>query len=361
MKNFISGLKLSEKTYETVINPILHENYPTLLYSAARLGKGSEILGFDDQMSMDHDWGVKLQLFLRPEDTHLKDELCELFSIVLPDKIEGILTNFSEQGKDGSSVLKKRDKNEMINHGIEITTIQEYYKDFLGIDPYKNLSSIDWLVIPEHRLLSVTSGKVFHDQLDLIDIRNKFSYYPHDVWLFILMSQFKLIAEEEPFVGRTGYISDDIGSRLIASRQVERMMQLVFYLEKKYTPYSKWFGKAFTQLQLSSKLLPILQNVLESKDWKTREKYLSQSYEMVIEEFNKLKLTRYFEPKVKKFWSRPFDVIDAHEISNALKETIQDKQLLQIGRMIGKIDQITNSVDVLDYKDTFSRFRSIYT
>lgn len=360
MKRFISGLELSEKAYEKVIRPLLEEHYPHLVYSAARLGKGSEILGFDDQISMDHDWGVKLQLFLKPEDIKLKEELLKLFSVSLPEKIEGILTNFSELGTDGSAVLKKRENNEKINHGIEITTIQTYFKIFLGLDPHQILSAIDWLVIPEQRLLSLTQGKVFYDQLNLNEIRKKFAYYPYDVWLFILMSQFKLIAEEEPFVGRTGFRNDDMGSRLIATRQVQRIMQLVFYLEKKYTPYSKWFGTAFTQLQSAPKLLPILEYVLEAKDWKKREKYLSQAYEMVVEEFNKLHITKYFEPKVKKFWSRPFDVIDSHEISNALKEKIQDKKLLKIGKMIGKIDQITNSVDILDCNEVFLRFRKIY-
>ncbi len=360
MVEFIKGLELSKIAYEKNIKQLIEEKYPNLKYTAGRLGKGSEVLGYDDEMSMDHDWGIKLQILVEEKDKVLKNELSELLAKRLPEEIKGIGTNFGEKGEDGSATLKKKEKDEKINHGIEIYTIKEFFEYFLNINPYEEVTAIDWLVIPEQRLLSVTAGELFHDQLNVKELREKFSYYPKDVWLFLLMSQFKLIAEEEPFMGRTGWREDELGSKIIAARQAQRLMQLAFYFERKYAPYSKWFGTAFKELKLAKELTPILESVLTANDWKEREKNLSKAYEMMIEEYNKLELTKPFEPKVKQFYTRPFEVINAHEIAEAIKEKIIDEHLKNIRRKIGKIDQITNSVDILDYNEQFKKFRKIY-
>lgn len=47
---------------------MLAAHLPDLAYSAGILGGGSEVLGFDTEMSADHDWGPKVMLFLSPAD-----------------------------------------------------------------------------------------------------------------------------------------------------------------------------------------------------------------------------------------------------------------------------------------------------
>jgi hypothetical protein len=51
------GLALSEMFYEQAAAPILREHFPGLAYSAALIGWGSEVLGYDDRTSTDHNWG----------------------------------------------------------------------------------------------------------------------------------------------------------------------------------------------------------------------------------------------------------------------------------------------------------------
>ena len=65
---FVSGLKLAEGFFQQVVLPILNSHMPKLEYSAALIGCGSEILGFDTEMSTDHHWGPRAMLFLRPRD-----------------------------------------------------------------------------------------------------------------------------------------------------------------------------------------------------------------------------------------------------------------------------------------------------
>ena len=54
MTAFIPGLELSRLFYQEAVRPILDAVFPGLPHSAALLGRGSEVLGFDDAMSTDH-------------------------------------------------------------------------------------------------------------------------------------------------------------------------------------------------------------------------------------------------------------------------------------------------------------------
>ena len=51
---------------------------------------------------------------------------------------------------------------------------------------------------------------------------------------------------------RCGQCKDEIGSLLICARIAERLMCLCFLYEKRYAPYSKWFGTAFGQLDIAA-------------------------------------------------------------------------------------------------------------
>ena len=58
---FVPGLELARQFYAEVVRPLLEQGAPGLRYSAALLGPGSEVLGFDSARSTDHDWGPRLQ------------------------------------------------------------------------------------------------------------------------------------------------------------------------------------------------------------------------------------------------------------------------------------------------------------
>src|SRR5205807_1350078 len=63
---FLPGLELCRALYEEAVRPVLDKHFPGLAHSAARIGHGSEVLGFDTVRSTDHDWGPTVQLFVRP-------------------------------------------------------------------------------------------------------------------------------------------------------------------------------------------------------------------------------------------------------------------------------------------------------
>lgn len=53
----LTGSELSRRFHEEAVRPLLLARWPRLPYAAGRLGHGSEVLGLDDAMSRDHDWG----------------------------------------------------------------------------------------------------------------------------------------------------------------------------------------------------------------------------------------------------------------------------------------------------------------
>ena len=63
MPDFIPGLRLGRLFYLEAVKPVLDASFPALQYSAALIGSGSEILGFDTEMSTDH-WGQSRSRFL---------------------------------------------------------------------------------------------------------------------------------------------------------------------------------------------------------------------------------------------------------------------------------------------------------
>ncbi len=58
------GIALSSSYFDDLVGPLLKQHVPEVRYAAARLGTGSDVLGLDDAMSRDHDWGLWLQLFV---------------------------------------------------------------------------------------------------------------------------------------------------------------------------------------------------------------------------------------------------------------------------------------------------------
>jgi len=313
---FVPGLKLSELFYREALSPILGSNFPKTRYSAGLLGSGSEVLGLDTIRSTDHHWGPRLQIFLSEDDHRTQAKLIdEALSKQLPLQFHGYSTNFGPPDQIGIRLIKNIESGP-VSHLVEITTIPSFFENYLGIDPDLELKVGDWLTIPEQRLLSVTKGRVFHDGLGKLNrVRQGLSYYPKDVWLYLLAAQWASIAQEEAFIGRTGEVGNELGSRIIAARLVRALMKLCFLMERQYAPYSKWFGAAFARLTCSKRLASIFANVLRAESWPERERYLSRAYSHVAKMHNALSITEPLDTNVSPYYNGPYQVIHSERFA----------------------------------------------
>jgi hypothetical protein len=97
---FLPGLQLCRAFYEDAVRPLVDEAYPGLPYAAARVGPGSEVVGYDTARSTDHDWGPRLELFLAAEDVdRYARPLADLLAARLPTRVRGWPTHFTPGGK----------------------------------------------------------------------------------------------------------------------------------------------------------------------------------------------------------------------------------------------------------------------
>ncbi len=359
-QSFVPGLELSRIFFKEAVAPILAREYPELSYAAARLGSGSDVLGYDTPRSIDHDWGPRLQLFLATDDYEAaKESLNETLRIQLPKRVLGYSTHFGVADEEGTRILV--DSEGPVDHRVEIWTIRRFFEDYMAYDPREEPSILAWLVWPQQHLLGVTSGAVFRDDLgDLRTIRDRLHYYPHDVWLYLLAAQWSRIGQEEHFVGRTGEVGDELGSRLLAARLVHDMMQLCFLMEKRYFPYPKWFGSAFAGLACAQPLSPLLHDILGAQNWREREDYLCAAYEKIAGLHNALGITAPLDGHVRYFHDRPFRVIDAGRFSAAIREVIKDPQVAGIQTAVGSIDQFSHSSDLRSYPRLHKKLQSLY-
>jgi len=355
MPEFIHGLVLSRLFYKKVVKSVLESDFPELKHSAALIGPGSEVLGFDDRTSTDHDWGPRLFLFISEEDKKYRGKILDVLEAKLPDRFLGFLIRFNRPDSNIWTSLV----GEGAEHRVTVHTIRSFFETYLGINPYKELTFLDWLILPEQKILSITEGNVFHDGLgELSRIRKKFSYYPKDVWLYLLASQWRKISEEEAFMARCGDIGDEVGSEIIAAGQVKKIMKLCFLMGKKYIPYSKWFGKSFSELKISKRLKPLFKKIMRARSWKEREKHLSRVYEIIARKHNSLKITRHMRTKVSKYYSRPYLVIHAAGFAEEIRKSIEDEKIRDM-ELIGSADQFVECSEILENPKLYKKLKRV--
>jgi Domain of unknown function (DUF4037) len=318
MSAFIPGLELSRLFYQEAVRPILEAAFSGLPHSAALLGRGSEVLGFDDEMSTDHNWEVRVLLFLREED-HARhgDTIHETLKQRLPPQFREYATDYG------------------------ILTLRGYFLEHLDFDIDGEIEPADWLTFPEQRLRMITAGAVYHDEIGLQAVRDRFAYYPHDVWLYLLSVGWWRIHPEGNLVGRAGFVGDELGSALMGSRLVRDLMRLCFLMERQYAPYSKWFGTAFARLACAAELSPLLWKALRAETWPERETALTAAYEQVAAMHNALHITEPVPTEVHQMWNRPFKVLWG-DFPGALCAQIKDPAVKRIAERwpSGGIDQL---------------------
>jgi len=327
--DFLSGLRLNAEFYAEVVGPLL----AGVPHSAARLGWGSDVLGFDDVRSTDHGWGPQLVVFVGAE---WLEKVSRTIDDGLPEAFRGWPVRY---GWDDT----------LVSHHVAVTEPSTWLIGQLGVDATAELTTTDWLLLSQQKVLEVTAGVVYRDDTGQLGrVRDMLAWYPEPVWLWMLACQWTRVSQEEAFVGRTAEVGDELGSRLVAGRLAREVMRLWFLMARTYWPYTKWFGTTFSRLADAAPLGRVLGAAVAADNYPDREEALVAAYGLVGRRHNDLGLTQPVDAEVRPFHSRPFRVLMAERFSQACLDRIHDPHLLSLP-LIGSADQVADSTDLLSH------------
>ena len=329
----LPGAELARRFFSDVAEPLLSRALPGLRYAAARLGSGSDVLGLDDAMSRDHDWGCRLTLLV---DEDARDQVPRISAILeeeLPERFGEFPVRFPVTW-DSS-----------LSHKVEVATVVDFTASRLGVNPSGGLSVLDWLSVTGQSVLEVTAGPVFTDRTrTLAAVRTMLAWYPPDVERYVLAAGWQRLCQLLPMVGRTAEAGDELGSRLLSASLAGDLLWLAFALSRRWAPYAKWRGTVFRSLPVAVRLGPLL-DATAAPQWREREHALTSACDVLMSIQRERGLPTP-EFAVIPFFDRPYRTLD-RAVPQELLDGITDPDVTRLPPMVGSIEQWVDSTDVL--------------
>ena len=238
----MKGIELSRAYFEEYGKPMLEKDFPQYLdrIAVGLVGHGSECFGFDDDISLDHDFEPGFCLWLTEDDE--KEFGFKLFRAYskLPKEYNGI---------------KCLDKSALGSKEKGVHTIGDFYSVYTGRKGAPECWQ-DWLYTPSHYFAEAANGEVFCDPLgEFTRIRETIKNgMPEDV-------RRKKIASCALHMAQSGQYNykrclahgENASARLALDEFVRNAAELTFLLEGRHAPYYKWIFRAMRELpRLSS-------------------------------------------------------------------------------------------------------------
>ena len=234
----MTGLELARAYWETYGVPMIHDQFPEYeeIVAAALTGSGSECYGFDDEVSRDHDFEPGFCLFIPGE---------EIVDRRTAFQMERAYAKLPAEFEDF-----RRQKLQPVGgqrHGL--FRIDEYFTDKIGCPP-EQMTTEQWLRIPEYALAEAVNGEVFRDPAGLLtDCRKILEDMPEDIRRKRLAGRLLLMAQSGQYNYQRCLKHGETGAAQLAVGEfVRSTLSAVFLLNRKYMPYYKWSFRALKAL-----------------------------------------------------------------------------------------------------------------
>ncbi|WP_328292622.1 DUF4037 domain-containing protein [Kineococcus sp. NBC_00420] len=327
----MSGAELARSFHDEVVAPLLRREFPAASWVTGRFGGGSDVLRLDDEVSTDHDWGLRLTV-LTAAATDAAD-VARFLEEDLPEEFHGAPVRFPTTWDAAA------------RHRVEVAPLAEFVAGRLGVGPEDPWSVTDWLAFTGQAVLEVVAGPVFaDDEGRWAALRDRLRWYPDDVWRHLVACSWKQLEQELPFVGRAGSRGDDLGSRVVAARLVDVAVRLGLLLDRVWVPYPKWIGTVFAR-SVSGRTGSQLTACLTAPEWRSREAALCRALEGLRERQREVGLP-VADVATGRFHDREFQGVP-ERASEVVLETVEDPRVRALPVGVGSVDQWVSSVDLL--------------
>ena len=240
MRRSMKGIEICRAFYEEYGAPMLHTQFPEIegQIAVALTGSGSECLGYDDEVSRDHDFEPGFCLFLPGEELIDRRAAFQLERAYakLPKEYMGLRRSLmAPVGGARRGVLR----------------MAEFFREKVG-EENGTLGVDAWLTLPESALLEATNGEVFRDDAGTFSaIRAQLSAMPEDARKKRLAGNLLLMAQSGQYNYRRCLDHGETGAaQLAAAEFAKRAMAVIFLLNRRYQPFYKWSFRALRELPL---------------------------------------------------------------------------------------------------------------
>ena len=262
------GLQLAKEYYNTYGKKMLEDSFSDYLpfISTGLVGNGSEVLGFDDDVSKDHDFEPGFCIFIPNEnviDRKVAFQLERAYA-KLPEEFMG---------------YKKQKLSPVGGSRHGVIRLEEFLYEKLGSTDGE-LSVYQWLKIPTQYLCEVTKGELFFDgDGKFTKIRENLAIMPKDIRLKRLAGHLILMSQS----GQYNYMRMVERGELAAAgtcvyEYVKNAIAAIYLLNNEYMPYYKWQFRGLKNLDILSELaLPLEFLILESNE----KSYVNEKIERI--------------------------------------------------------------------------------
>lgn len=263
-ENDITGLKLARDFYEEYGAPMIKEQFSDYenLIAVGLVGEGSERFGFDDEYSMDHDFGPGFCMWVS-EETY--DEIGEKLQTAyekLPKTYKGV-TRVDTQMAEGR---------------VGVQVIGDFYEKYTGYRKAPTAAE-DWAELEDYKLATVTNGEVFRDDIGTFSqIREGFLHQPEAAKRLKLARCLSAMAQ----MGQANYPrsmarKDYVTAEICIAKFMEETMKCLYILNDKYAPYYKWLLTGAKTLEILPEVGDIMRALADMPD--QREAWEDYTYE----------------------------------------------------------------------------------
>lgn len=201
----------------------------------AQIGHGSQCLGYDDDLSQDHDWGILVQCFLEDATDDSRYVLQQCLAS-MPDLWEGTPVVWDQRTPPERS---------------GIIELRVWLHDLAGYRLIPNqISTEDFLRLSDARLTWLTNGTVFHDPIGTISrLRQTLRVCPPQIQLRRLATACLMTVIHGPYqIPRLLKRTDGLSARLSAGLFVRSAMITAHRILGKPAPIIKWLARSFKAL-----------------------------------------------------------------------------------------------------------------
>lgn len=250
----MKGIELSKKYFEAFGKEVLETEFSSVLplIAVGLAGSGSECLGFDDEISADHDFEPGFCIFLPDENTVDRRTafLLERAYAKLPKEFMGFKRSpLSPVGGNRHGVIR----------------MEDFFLEKVGSRDGR-LSLGQWFSVPEQGLLEATSGAVFFDNLgEFSAVRKRLDYFPEDIRLKKLCGNLLLMGQSGQYNYKRCVLRGDTAAAQMAVFEfVKSALHSIYLLNRAYMPYYKWSFRGLKGLSVLGDLSGDLEYLISS-------------------------------------------------------------------------------------------------